>query len=212
VLAKGALFLGVGVALAAGRRARVLVVPLALLLAFGFGGLPPTGGALAKAAVKDELGAGIAAWCAALSAFGSTMLMLHFVHRTALAARDVAGGPVAGGLLLPWFLLGGAAVALPWVTIGAVADAAGGLWSPSALLPVLAGIALAAAWWRWGGRVPPAPAGDILVLMRRGAAPREAAGRALAWFEKRLRPWPAAGLSLLGIVLALVAAMAAGRE
>jgi hypothetical protein len=38
----------------------MLVLPLALLLALSFGVLPPTGGALAKAAVKPELGAGLA--------------------------------------------------------------------------------------------------------------------------------------------------------
>jgi formate hydrogenlyase subunit 3/multisubunit Na+/H+ antiporter MnhD subunit len=209
VLAKGALFLGVGVALAAGPRARILVLPLALLLAFGFGGLPPTGGAVAKAAVKNELGAGIAAAGAALSAMGSTMLMLHFVNRVAAAAREATGGQVARGLLLPWFALGGAALILPWVF--ATDGVAGKIWSAESILPIAVGVALAVAWSRWGGRVPPVPEGDVLVLIRRGAAPRESAERALVWLEKQFRPWPAGGLSLLGVVLALIVAMTVGR-
>ena len=54
VLAKGALFLAVGVAAVAGGRSRWLVVAPALVLALGFGGMPLTGGWLAKAAVKTR--------------------------------------------------------------------------------------------------------------------------------------------------------------
>jgi formate hydrogenlyase subunit 3/multisubunit Na+/H+ antiporter MnhD subunit len=212
VLAKGALFLAVGVALTAGPAARRLVIPLALLLAVGFGGLPPTGGALAKAAVKDELGAGIVASLAALSAMGSTMLMLHFADRVAIAAKAAAPLAVVPGLLLPWLALGFAALLLPWALAGAVAgDAAAQIWGWESVLPVAAGSVLALAWRRWGGAVPPLAEGDVLLLMRRGAGPREAAGRMLVRLERQFRPWPAAGLSLLGIVLALLAAMAASR-
>jgi formate hydrogenlyase subunit 3/multisubunit Na+/H+ antiporter MnhD subunit len=212
VLAKGALFLGVGVALAAGTSARVLVIPLALLLALGFGGLPPTGGAVAKAAVKGELGAGLVAALAALSAMGSTMLMLHFVSRVSLAASDGPAGAVARGMLVPWFALGGAALVGPWLLVAAVGeDFAAKLWSAEAMLPVALGTALALAWRRWGAAVPALPEGDVIVLLRRGAAPRRAAGQALVWFERQFRPWPAAGLALLAVVLVLMAAMAMGR-
>lgn len=58
VLAKGALFLGVGVAYATGARRAAWVQAPVLLLALSFGGLPFTGGALAKEATKGQLGGG----------------------------------------------------------------------------------------------------------------------------------------------------------
>jgi formate hydrogenlyase subunit 3/multisubunit Na+/H+ antiporter MnhD subunit len=59
VLAKGALFLAVGVtAVTAARRLRPTLL-LAAVLALGLGGLPLTGGALAKLAVKAPLGDGV---------------------------------------------------------------------------------------------------------------------------------------------------------
>jgi formate hydrogenlyase subunit 3/multisubunit Na+/H+ antiporter MnhD subunit len=208
VLAKGALFLGVGVALMAGPRARLLVLPLALALALGFGGLPPTGGALAKAAVKEELGTGIAAWCAALSALGSTLLMLHFVNRVWQAAREAPPGPVARAILLAWIGLATGALIGPWLLAGMLAEgAAEKLWSASALAPVLAGVALSFAWRRWGDRVPAVPEGDVLVLLRRGAGPPRAAAALVARIERVFLAWPSAGLALLAVILALLAAM-----
>lgn len=209
-LAKGALFLGVGVALAAGAQARLLVVPLALVLALGFGGLPPTGGALAKAAVKDELGAGVVAWLAALSALGSTVLMLHFVQRVWVAAREAPSAAVAPGLVVPWLGLGCAALVLPWFLPGILAvDAEAKIWEPASVAPVLAGIVLALAWRRWGGAVPAVPEGDLITFLQRGARPRRVAEDAVARFEKRFLAWPSAGVALLAILLALLGAMAA---
>ncbi|WP_431267590.1 proton-conducting transporter membrane subunit [Dankookia sp. P2] len=112
VLAKGALFLGVGVAAMPGRRRWILVLLPALVLALGFGGMPGTGGALAKAAVKPQLGAGLVGALAALSATGSTLLMLHFVRRLA-ATPAVAARPVPA-LLALWLGMAGAALLLPW--------------------------------------------------------------------------------------------------
>jgi hypothetical protein len=83
------------------------------------------------------------------------------------------------------------------------------MWSLGAVAPVLLGAALAWPWRHLADRVPELPEGDVLALARRGAAPREARGRALLRFETAFRPWPAAGLSLLAVVLGLLAAMAA---
>jgi formate hydrogenlyase subunit 3/multisubunit Na+/H+ antiporter MnhD subunit len=210
VLAKGALFLGVGVALAAGRAGAALVLPLAVLLALGFGGLPPLGGALAKAATKAEFGAGLAAAAAMLSALGSTMLMLHFVHRlrTAMGAAD--GEAVPRGMAGAWLGLGALALLLPWALYPAVMGGwPEGLWSAKTLGPVAGGAALAALWTRWGAGVPAVPPGDILVLAARGAAPREALSRGVLALERLFRPWVAAGLALLAIVLGLFGLMAA---
>jgi formate hydrogenlyase subunit 3/multisubunit Na+/H+ antiporter MnhD subunit len=203
VLAKGALFLGVGVALAMGAAGRGLVLPLALLLALGFGGLPPTGGAFAKAAVKAELGSGLAATAAMLSAFGSTALMLHFVHRLDVAMRGVAGGATGWGQRGPWLLLAAAALLVPAMLHAPLTGAAAELWSASALAPIAAGAAFAGLWLRLGARVPEAPAGDVLVLVRRGSRWREAAGRAIASLEAAVRPWPVAGVTLLVVILLL---------
>jgi formate hydrogenlyase subunit 3/multisubunit Na+/H+ antiporter MnhD subunit len=211
VLAKGALFLGVGVALAAGRAGVALVLPLALLLALGFGGLPPLGGALAKAATKGEFGAGLAASAAMLSALGSTILMLHFVHRLRVAMGAAEGGAVPRGMVGAWLGLGGCALLLPWALYPAVMGGwPEGLWTLKTLGPVAGGAALAALWVRWGAVVPALPPGDILVLAARGAAPREAAAQGVLALERIFRPWVAAGVALLAVVLGLFGLMAAG--
>ena len=71
VLVKGALFLAVGVAGGHGARQPWPVLLPAAVLALGLGGLPLTGGALAKLAVKAPLGDGIVALLANLSAAGT---------------------------------------------------------------------------------------------------------------------------------------------
>jgi formate hydrogenlyase subunit 3/multisubunit Na+/H+ antiporter MnhD subunit len=203
MLAKGALFLGVGLALAMGPAGRVLVLPLALLLALGFGGLPPTGGALAKAATKPELGSGLAAMAAMLSAFGSTALMLHFVQRLHAAMQEVSGATPHWGLAGPWLVLAVAALALPWALYGVVTGKTPeGLWSISAIAPVLAGVAFALFWARICQRVSEVPAGDVLVFAERGSPWRDAAARAVVGLEHATRPWPVAGIALMLLILA----------
>ena len=80
VLVKGGLFLAIG-AVASTRRSVWLVLVPATVLALGLGGLPLTGGALAKLAMKPVMGDGIVGVLATLSAIGSTLLMLHFLRR-----------------------------------------------------------------------------------------------------------------------------------
>ncbi|MFO0156831.1 MAG: complex I subunit 5 family protein [Alphaproteobacteria bacterium] len=204
MLAKGALFLGVGLALATGPGGRALVLPLALLLALGFGGLPPTGGALAKAAVKPELGEGLAAAAAMLSAFGSTALMLHFVHQLRAAMLEAPTAKLHWGLGGPWLILGLAALVLPWSLYGAVTGKAPeGLWSAASIAPILAGAAFALLWARIFPRVPEVPAGDLLVFAERGSPMRDAMARFVVMVEHATRPWPIAGIALMLIILAL---------
>jgi formate hydrogenlyase subunit 3/multisubunit Na+/H+ antiporter MnhD subunit len=215
VLAKGALFLAVGVAAGGGPARRWVVLLPALVLALGFGGLPLTGGWLAKAAVKDQMGEGLVALLAALSASGSTLLMLHFVARLSATASHATGeGP--RGLRLPWLGMAGAAILLPWLLFaplgaGALADAlaASALWK--ALWPVLIGVACFAALHRWGGRLPVVPEGDVLVYGARMARALTPCASVLARAEAALRAWPAAGLSMLLLALAFGAAMALAR-
>lgn len=208
VLAKGALFLGVGVAAASGQRWAWVVLAPALMLALGFGGLPFTGGALAKAAVKDTLGAGLVGVLASLSAIGSTLLMLHFVRRlaTTLAADRAARAPA--GLLLPWLVMATGAVVLPWALYpGDVSDVldAKGLWA--GLWPVLVGGALFAALGRWHSRLPAIPEGDVLLPAQRAVRRAAPLGGLVARCEAPLRAWPAAGLALLALAVLFGAAM-----
>jgi formate hydrogenlyase subunit 3/multisubunit Na+/H+ antiporter MnhD subunit len=203
MLAKGALFLGVGLALATGPAGRALVLPLALLLALGFGGLPPTGGALAKAATKPELGEGLAAAAAMLSAFGSTALMLHFVQRLRAAMQEAPAERLHWGLGGPWLVLALAALLLPWALYAiATGKAPEGLWSISTIAPVLAGAVFALFWNRIFQRVPEVPAGDVLVFAERGSPWRDAAARAVVRLEDATRPWPVAGIALMLLILA----------
>ena len=83
VLVKGALFLAVGVAAATDLRRDRWPLILTAVLALSLAGLPLTGGALAKLAVKGPLGYGLAASLANVSAAATALLMLHFVTRLA---------------------------------------------------------------------------------------------------------------------------------
>ncbi|HEX7199175.1 MAG TPA: proton-conducting transporter membrane subunit, partial [Dongiaceae bacterium] len=72
---KGGLFLAIGVAAVVGARPWPVLIPAAVL-ALGLGGLPLSGGALAKLAMKAQFGEGVVGSLATLAAAGSTLLML----------------------------------------------------------------------------------------------------------------------------------------
>lgn len=201
VLAKGALFLGVGVALAtAARRAPWVMAPV-LLLVLSFGGFPFTGGALAKEATKAQLGVGALGWLSALSAAGTTMLMLHFAAR--LRAGFAEAGEARAGLILPFALMTAAALLLPWWLYPAPVKVWPALW------PVLLGGLGFLALRALDARLPRPPEGDLVVFPERAATRigPPLAARA-ARIEARLRAWPSAGLALLALFLALILAMA----
>ena len=220
-LVKGALFLAVGVAQATGARRMWLVLVPAAVLALGLGGLPLTGGALAKLAVKDPLGEGIAGLLATLSSAGTTLLMLHFLRLLrATPAQDEPreGAPgEAVRLIVPWLATAFAAVAVPWalyLTImgGAVSEALAPAAVWSAAWPIMLGGVLAVGLWRWGGSLPEVPEGDIVVLVAEDA---KSLARGVATLLERLdlllRQWPIAGVSLVAAAVALAVLMAAGR-
>ena len=122
VLVKGGLFLAVSVTAAtAARRLWTVLVPAAVL-ALSLAGLPLTGGALAKLAVKSFLGDGVVGFLATLSAAGSMLLMLHFLRRlsftTASDADRAALDRVAPSrLAVPWLATAAASVAVPVVVV-----------------------------------------------------------------------------------------------
>jgi formate hydrogenlyase subunit 3/multisubunit Na+/H+ antiporter MnhD subunit len=211
VLAKGALFLAVGVAATGARHLWPVLLPAAVV-ALGFGGLPLTGGYVAKLAVKAPLGEGVVGLLATLAGVASTLLMLHFLNR--LRSSGASGGETAApvGLAAPWLAMALAAVAIPWALfltagIGSLADAlaATALWE--ALWPVLLGVLLAALLRHWDDRLPSVPEGDLVVAIERSGRWGSAWGE---WFERAegvLRRWPVAGVSLLALLLLLGAVM-----
>lgn len=141
VLAKGALFLALG---ACAARPMAGMVPAALI-GLGLAGLPLTGGALAKLAVKAPFGYGPAATLAVLSAVGTAMLMTHFLFRMAEERRGRPAPP--RGLLLSW--LAGAVMCLvfPWLVFTSAGLTLPEIIAPSAiwktLWPVAVGVVAA---------------------------------------------------------------------
>ena len=212
VLVKGALFLAVGVAaLTASQRIGIVVVP-GVVVALGLAGLPLTGGALAKLAVKDPLGYGIAGTLATLSASGTTLLMLHFLHRLVLTAGRDPDKLAAARLVAPWLAMAVASIMVPWILypfagIGSLSDALApaALWK--VLWPVLLGGVLAVGLRRWGHRLPRIPEGDVVVASGVVARAAAACGAVVERSDGLLRQWPVASLSLLMVAILLALAM-----
>jgi formate hydrogenlyase subunit 3/multisubunit Na+/H+ antiporter MnhD subunit len=220
LLAKGALFLGVGVAAATGGWRLLPVLVPAAILALGFGGLPPTGGFLAKLAVKPILGDGWPGLLGTLSAIGSSLLMTHFLYRAAATTAPEPDAAAPLSLRWPWWLMVSAALVIPWAlaadsglgTWPAVLAAAfdwGALWS--ALWPVLTGAILALGLRRWGAYLPAIPEGDLVTVFAGAGRAAMTLGAALEQADTRLRQWPVAGVSLLLLTLLLWGAMLAGN-
>jgi formate hydrogenlyase subunit 3/multisubunit Na+/H+ antiporter MnhD subunit len=212
VLVKGALFLSVGVIAATGSLYLWRMLLPVAVIAVGLGGLPLTGGGLAKIVVDGPLGDSTASKVATLSAVGTTLLMLQFVRSLANTASRDPEATAAAGLIGPWLAAAAASLVVPWalflaVPAGTLPDplAPAVLWK--ALWPVLLGAAMAIALWRWVRRLPHVPAGDIVVAMDRGVKMALASGKAMERMDSTLRQWPAAGVSLLILVIALGAAM-----
>lgn len=215
VLVKGALFLAVGVAAgSSGRRAWTLMLP-AGLLALALGGLPLTGGALAKLAAKTPLGDGLVASLVTLAAAGTTLLMLHFLFRLAATRAASPGATARAGLLVPWLLLAFLAIALPWALAPTLVGLTGSdsldpkaLWAAS--WPVLLGIALVVGLRRFGALLPRVPEGDLVVLGGGATRASRSIGDLIERVEQRLRDWANAGVSLLVLVIVLGAALLGG--
>jgi formate hydrogenlyase subunit 3/multisubunit Na+/H+ antiporter MnhD subunit len=170
-LAKGALFLGVGVAAAGprGRSARVALAGGLAVPALSLAGAPFTSGAAAKAALKGAVELAPGAWPGALSwllplaAAGTAALMVRFLFLVWPRGEGDDGLPV--GLGAPWALLVLACAGAAWA--GPVAGSGGGAsgsWDWSAFWPVAAGGTAALVAWGTGRQLPArVPEGDLLV-------------------------------------------------
>jgi formate hydrogenlyase subunit 3/multisubunit Na+/H+ antiporter MnhD subunit len=205
VLVKAALFLAIGAFAARSDRSAAWTL-LATALALSLAGLPFTGGALAKAATKPLFSYGVAASLAGASSAASALLMLHFVSRLPGAAQyEATASPPRLARVWPWVAVG--ALFLPYLLFPLVGD----LWDAlslsklwDGLWPVLVGGVLALGLARVADRVPRIPTGDSIVF---GEAAFDWSLRAGALFDRVdlvFRRWPAAGLALLAITLALV--------
>lgn len=190
-LVKGACFLAAGVAARSSLgRAPIVFVP-ATLLALALAGMPGTGGALAKIAAKGPLGDGAVAWLAALSAAGTTLLMLHFVGLLRRSAPVDAGTRAPAGLLIPWLGAGAAALVVPWWLAGAVPGLdAMDAFAPAELATSIAPIGLGVAL--------------LYALRRFGIA------AAVLQIDARVREWSTANLALAALAILLAAAMLTG--
>ena len=213
VLVKAALFLTVGAVAALDGRARTLTLIVAALLGLSLAGLPLTGGALAKLAVKDLFGGGAVGLASQLSAAATTALMLLFVMRLARSPAAERVGPPRPRLW-SWAALAAAASLMPWLMFAAIGSPAEAL-EPTKLLdavwPMLVGAALAAGLWAAGDRLPRVPAGDIVGAEEAAFHGLTPLGAAFERADRELRQWPAAGLALLIVALALAAAGYASR-
>ena len=207
LLVKAALFLTVGALATRRTRLSNTAFILAALLALSLAGLPLTGGALAKLATKAQFASGSGAVLATLSSIGTALLMTHFLICLAAPPRDaVQECPASLIRFLPAVALG--AILLPWAfypEVGAVSYAlefrnfVDGLW------PVALGVGLAFVLGRMRFS-PRVPVGDTIVFEEAAFRRLLSIGPSIETLDARLRQWPAAGVSLLSIVLALLMA------
>jgi multicomponent Na+:H+ antiporter subunit A len=217
-LAKGALFLAVGVAQATGARRLWPVVLLpATILSLGLGGFPLTGGALTKLVVKVPIGDGIVGMLMSLSSAGTTLLMLHFLCRLTVSSTASMASTAPARLALPWLAMALACVVVPWaiyltVMDGLIADAVAPATLWSAFWPCLLGGALAIGLRRLGGRLPRVPDGDIADVVAAGATRfARVIGLTLERLDEVLRQWPVAGVALVGLAVVLTAVLLTGH-
>ncbi|MFG1345860.1 complex I subunit 5 family protein [Xanthobacter autotrophicus DSM 431] len=209
MLLKGAMFLAVGIAMTRRREAARGILAVAALLGLSLAGLPFTGGALAKYAVKDVAGSGTAGLLLTLSAAGTTLLMARYVL---LLARAAGGKEAPRGLLGPWAWLSFAALAAPFALFAPVTGTPlSSAFAADALLkgawPVALGLGAAVLLFRVAPRVPEVPAGDIVVLAGPCGRLTAKAIAAVVVADGWLRRWPVAGAGVVMLAVWLFLSM-----
>lgn len=204
-LVKGGLFLAIGAATARPRNVWLVLLP-ASVLALGLAGLPFTGGQLAKLAVKEPLGDGVAGALAQVSAAGSALLMIHFLHRMQAIRDEHAVEQWSASVVPVWLAVALVSLASPWMLLPAIDGASrvealklAELWS--AAWPILVGALVAAVLWPWRTRLPRIPEGDVLIIGERCAPLAHHLGSALQRFDGFLRQWTVATMCIVILVL-----------
>jgi formate hydrogenlyase subunit 3/multisubunit Na+/H+ antiporter MnhD subunit len=206
LLVKAALFLAIVPLVDAGLKPARLII--AAILALSLAGLPLTGGALAKLALKTPLSGEWEALLATLSSIGTAILMTHFLNCLA-AQRPASFQDRPASFVRYWPAVAIGAILLPWLLYPVVGDVWKALEFGNLLdgfWPIVVGAALAVAQSRSGLSLPRVPAGDTVVLYEQAFSRILTVGSWLERSESCLRQWPAAGISLLLIVLSLLAA------
>ncbi|NDV89482.1 NADH/ubiquinone/plastoquinone (complex I) [Aurantimonas aggregata] len=149
-LAKGALFLSVGLVAACAGGWRAAKLAAVALVALSVAGAPLTGGSLAKLAAKSEL-AGMADTLLTLTAITTTLVLASFLIRLGDAKPGRGRPPLL--LAIPTLALGLAALIVPWLLGPGWSGLEPGYavrWSSlwSSAWPVAAGLAAALVWSR----------------------------------------------------------------
>jgi formate hydrogenlyase subunit 3/multisubunit Na+/H+ antiporter MnhD subunit len=209
-LAKGALFLAVGAA-ESGRRVGSAVLLPAAVVGLGMAGLPLTGGALAKLAVKPVMDGGLPGLLGILSSAGTAMLMLHFLSLLPREQGRGGGNPLA---FATWLAAAAAALLVPWMLYPCVGGSFSDALSPYALWSLLWPVLLGAGVWaglRRAGRLPRARDGAVVVRgFRRAARLGLATGVAFERADTVLRRFAVALVALIAVAAALAALALAG--
>jgi formate hydrogenlyase subunit 3/multisubunit Na+/H+ antiporter MnhD subunit len=212
LVVKAALFLTIGALATPDIKRSHATFILAALLALSLAGLPLTGGALAKLATKAQFASGSAAALATLSSIATAILMTHFLISLA-APPPGAAQECPASLTHFWPAVALGAILLPWGFYSAVSDASYGLEFGDfvdGLWPVALGVGLALVLVRTGRSLPCVPVGDSIVLEKAAFHRLLSVGPSLETLDASLRQWPAAGVSLLLIILALLIAGVSG--
>src|SRR6516164_451404 len=190
LLVKATLFLAIGALAIRGVKLSDTSLILAAIVALSLAGLPLTGGALAKLALKAQFASEPAAVLATVSSIATALLMTHFLICVAVPP-PVGARECPASLIRFW----------PAVALGEILD---GLW------PVALGAGLALVLRRSDWPLPHVPAGDSIILEEDAFHGLLNSGPTLETLDARLRQWPAAGVSLLLIILALLTAGISG--
>jgi formate hydrogenlyase subunit 3/multisubunit Na+/H+ antiporter MnhD subunit len=171
-LAKGALFLGTGIAAQKAHWATWLLVLPALVLA----GAPLSSGYLVKSLFQDAAQYAPGVWAdrlpllLSLSSAATTLLMIRFLY---LVWPDKQPAQVVAWLWLPWLGLLVVTLELPWLWAerhlpGSIGQALQPPLLLSSGVPLLTAATLATlawlGWRRWRWHLPALPEGDILAL------------------------------------------------
>ncbi len=214
LFAKGGLFLALAAIALTGQRSLRPVLWPAAIIALGIAGLPFTGGALAKLAVKDALGSGLAGTLGSLSAAATSMLMLHFIERARAGASPDPSNRAPLTILAAWWAAAIAAIILPYWLFPEVAGSLTKTVAFKSLIdlawPMLLGGALYVALIR-RLTLPAVPPGDILFYFRQLSPVGSRLADAVAAIEARLTLWPVAGGMLVLIAIGFAMALLAAR-